>query len=595
MAKLGYIENQKSLKHIEGLWEFDEDDWVLMALLQDAVFCSELLFADPLNREYAGAYHVRDYQYVLFRPTTNYEIFACARSTGKTESLKARSVSHTFKRLGEDLLLTAPELIHLQPLTQAIERRITSTRLTNDFLKKDNQRTGIVRSPAFQVDFVDGTKILGRIPHRTGVGLKGQHVPDLMIDEGQDMSDRAYIEGNEVVEKDHVDATGKYDFSYSIYGVHGAGTGGKFQQLASSPEFRTVVVTAIMRPGWSAQEKAAAAAMYGGTNSPDYRRNILGEPGTGSSQFFVTSRLMQCLDQDPDSKYNQVEYVAQDLNAEDVDRQVPNPREVGKLLDLPSNLGQQVYCGMDVGLIEDPTVIIIAAVQVIDGKSRLRIVRKIHLWRFRPRQIRECAYRIGLQYGKSLRAFGQDITGLGLPLYQEQEDDEGCPDHLREVTRGYTFNAKLPIAVSEEFTSKQEGQIVDQYGNICKVERDPYTGLERLVTFMTMIEASTRYLRQFVDTAFLQIPFDNKLVGDMQGETEQRVRAMGNSQLRKKPNAFHELDALRALAMGYNAAEAEQMVYAQPQQPVLDRAVDMPPPEGFQHGMGMNLVEHVSV
>jgi hypothetical protein len=585
-GELGIIENVKEMRHVEGHWALDEDDWALIAMLQDPIFCAELLFENPLNKEYGGCYSVRDYQYVLFRKVASYQMYPCARTVGKSESMKARGVSHAFSRLGEDMLLTAPELVHLQPLTQAIEERITSTRLTREFLRKDGQRTGIVRSPAFEIMFLDGTRIIGKIPHRTGRGVKGSHAPDVLVEEGQDFPHRGYIEIHEVIEKDHVDSTGEYDFTYHLYGVHAGGQGGRFSELAESGQFEITTVTALMRPGWNAREKQAAAAMYGGTQSPDYRRNILGEPGTGVSQFFVTSRLIICMDADEDSKYNQVEYVAQKLEAEEVDRQLGAGESVGKLLNLPDGLGQQVYVGMDVGLVTDPTVIIIAAVQTVDRKPRLKIVRKIHLWRFRPKQIRQCLFQIALQYGKTLRACGQDITGLGLPLFQDMEDDESCPEHLKEVSRGYVFNAKLPIAVSEEYTSKQNGEIVDQYGNICKVERDPYTGAERLLTYMTMIEASTRYLRQFVDTSFLLLPFDSKLIGDMQGETEQRVRAMGNAQLRKKPNAFHELDALRALAMAYKAAEIEQMVYQSPQKPVLDQALPVSPEASMELAEG---------
>jgi hypothetical protein len=46
---------------------------------------------------------------------------------GKTESIKARGVCHAFKRQGDDMLITAPELIHLMPLTDAIEQRIRDT------------------------------------------------------------------------------------------------------------------------------------------------------------------------------------------------------------------------------------------------------------------------------------------------------------------------------------------------------------------------------------------------------------------------------------------------------------------------------------
>lgn len=925
---LGIIDGQRDMKASEGLWLFDEDDWLLLAMLADPVYCAEMLFENPLNHDHGGCYTVLDYQYPLFRPASNYATFPCARSVGKTESIKARSVSHAFRRIGEDMLLTAPELIHLQPLTEAIEHRITSTRLTKDFLKKENQRTGIVKTPAFQVDFSDGTRIVGRIPKVTGpqpvtakvltpygwttmgelepgdevigsdgspigvlgtmtpwesdvyelefsdgsstqadahhlwsvrndaqtiwrlrdtaemmadlggpakhyggslnmwrvpappvvqyapthirppldpylvgvllgdgsisgngarlichdqeiidrvtsrlpsgcsltvvsgragnyqivgsdrhqanpvldglrslglmgkrarekeipdcyrfgtptdrlellrglldtdgaakngsahlilasqpmieqaaeiarslggwasvgqetirapgtlmakgeefdfgggtyyrttirthdvpfsltrkaqkynkggrhrhrsvraikrigkakvccikvaaddglyltdqlivthnTGVKGMHEPDMIMDESQDYPDRGFTELHETVMKDHMNGTGEYDFTYHLYGVHAAGQGGRFATLAASGDFEVTAITAIMKPGWNKKEKAAAAAMYGGTNSPDYRRNILGEPGTGSSQFFVTSRLMACVDQNTESQYNQAEFVAQELQAEEVDKLIGDPRDVGKLLDLPDGLGQIVYAGMDVGLVNDPTVIQIWALRPDPQKRvRLKLVRQFHLWRFREKQIRRCTYRIARHYGLTLRGFGQDITGLGLPLYQAMEDDEAeCPDHLREVARGYVFNAKIPVAIDPEFVSKQGGELVDQYGHIVEERTNPFTGAVELLTRMTMIEASTRYLRKFVDETFLLLPFRPALVKDMQGETEQRVRAMGSPHLRKKPNAFHELDAMRAMAMSYMSAQTEEMAHQAQPGPILDKALD---------------------
>jgi hypothetical protein len=323
---------------------------------------------------------------------------------------------------------------------------------------------------------------------------------------------------------------------------------------------------------WGKEEKAATAAMYGGTNAPDYRRNVLGEPGQALQQFFATARLMACMDQDPDSHYNTVTFKAQELQAEEVDVMIGPDGDVGDLLDLPSELGQQVYGGMDVGLVTDPTVIQLWAVLPDkQRRSRLQLIRMFHLWRFRERQIREITYRIGRQYGLTLRAFGQDITGLGLPLYQAMEDDEECPAHLKAVAHGYTFNAKVPVTVDKNYVSEQGKQLVDQYGNIVEVVRDKWTGAESLVARMTMIEASTRYLRGFVDSGFALLPFHDKLITDFQGETEQRVRAMAG--VRKKPNAFHMLDAARAMAMGYKQGEIEEMVYAHKQRPVFDRAL----------------------
>jgi hypothetical protein len=572
-SELGIIDGQKDMRAMEGPWVFDEDDWLLIAMLQDPIYCAELLFNDPLNYAYSGCYHVRDYQYPLFRPIHNYQTFPCARDVGKTESIKARAVSHAFKRLGEGMLITAPELIHLEPLTQQIESRILETRLTRDFLKTDNQKTGFTHKP-FQCDFADGTQIIGRIPKISGTGVKGQHVPDLIVEEAQDYPPNGWTEVFPTVLKDHVGPDGQPDYTFHCYGVHSAGRGGKFGEIASGGEFRVTAITAPMKPSWNGQEKRGAAAMYGGTNSPDYRRNMLGEPGTSYSQFFVTSHLMACMDQDSESKYNTQVFKEQQLSAEELPNLLPPGGDVGELLDLPENLGQQVYCGMDVGLVTDPTVITIWAVLPDEKRTpRLTLVRMIFAWRFTEGQIRQLTYRIARQYGQTLRAFGQDITGLGLPLYQAAASDEQCPKHLKEVMEGYVFNAKVPVAVDPDFVSEQGDKLIDQYGHMVEVVHNKWTGGDQLVAKMTMIEASTRYLRGFVDEGFLRLPFHQKLIKDFQGETTERIRAMAG--VKKKPNAFHMLDSSRAMAMAYKQGEVDEQVYVKPTGPVLDKAINV--------------------
>jgi hypothetical protein len=589
-GKLGILDGQKKMEVTEGVWHFDDDDWALIAMLQDPVFMAELLFEDPKNKEWGGCYRVMDYQYPLFRATENYEGRPCARSVGKTESIKARAVSHTFKRQGEDLLITAPELIHLLPLTDAIEERIRNTRLTYQFLDKRNQKTGFTHKP-FQVDYLDGTKIIGRIPKLSGTGVKGMHEPDLLIDEGQDYPEKGWIEVHETVMKDHVDREGNPDFTYHFYGVHSGARDGRFYKLSSSGEFKITQITAIMRPGWGADEKRRAAAIYGGTQAPDYRRNILGEAGGASSAFFVTSRLMACLDQERESTYNTVGFKRQRLQAEEIDQMLGpiQGRErdeamselLGTLIDLPDVKGQQVYAGMDIGLVNDPTVVTLWSIEADKSrKTRLKLVRMIHLWRFREKMIRQVLYHIGFKYGAKLRGVGMDVTGLGLPIFQAMEDDEVAPQHLLDVARGYVFNAKLPIGVDKSLISRDsQGNLRDAYGHMVEIEIDPFTRAERHVVKMSMIEASTRYLREFVDTTFMLLPFEPEIVGDMQGETEQRVRAMAG--VKKKPNAFHILDSMRAMAMVYKAADVEAQLKVTDQTPVLARAVDAGAPSAI--------------
>jgi hypothetical protein len=201
--------------------------------------------------------------------------------------------------------------------------------------------------------------------------------------------------------------------------------------------------------------------------------------------------------------------------------------------------------------------------------ARMKLIRRFTLERMRTRQIREATYAIANVYGTALKGFGMDVTGLGFPMWQEIEDDEAAPQYLMDVARGYFFNAKVPVAVNKEFvTTDQQGRMRDQFGNAVVAEVDPLTGVTRYVTFMPMIEAGTRYLREWVDSTFLLLPFDTEITSDMQGETQQRVKRI--SGLKNKPNAFHILDAMRVLAMVFRAGDIEEALAGDAQVPVLE-------------------------
>jgi hypothetical protein len=584
-VKLGLVTdaNDKEIEvdHHSGVWQLDEDDLLVIAMLADPIYGPELLWADPSNQDYSGCWRCRDYQWPLFRGgvatggTSNYRGNACARSTGKTESIKAKGFTHAFRRHAQSLLLTAPELIHLLPLTDQVEDRI---RLTREFLDTRGGKTGFTHRP-FGVDYLDDTKIVGRIPRLTGTGVKGQHQPDLMIDEAQDYPEKGWIEVHETVEKSLVDDEGNPDFNYEFYGVHSGARDSGFFSRTTTGGFEMTQVTAIQRPSWNAAEKEAAKAAYGGTASPDYRRNILGEPGSASSAFFVISRLMACVDQGPanghpsESEYNSREYRHQELRSEQFEElELP----MGEVLDLPTNYAR-VWAGADLGLTESPTVISLFAEENVRAigerraRPRLKLVRRITMERFRTRHIVEAWLAIGFAYGPRLAGFGIDCTGLGFPILQAMEDDQGAPAHLLDVTRGYFFNSKVPVGVDESFITRDgAGNLRDQYGSAVKLETDPMTNEARYVTYMPMIEASTRYLRDFVDSGFLMLPFDTQITTDMMGETQQRVKRVG--ELRKKPNAFHILDSFRSMAMSYKAGDVEGQLVSVAT-PVLDAAL----------------------
>lgn len=584
VANLDFVEVKGADRVIEdGPFEFTDEDWLLYAMLTDPVYMPELLWKDPQNRDYGGCYRVRDYQYQLNRCDENYAIFACSRAIGKTESEKIHAEIHGFdgNTEGQSMLITAPELIHLLPLADAIEDHIRDCRLLREMLDLSGGQTGFTHRP-FGVNWLDGTKLIGRIPRLMGTGLKGMHAPRLIMEEAQDYPEKGWIEINETVNYDSTGPDGKPNFRFWIYGVHGGNKASGFDERARSTVWRKTHVTTLMRYDWGKERKENAVASYGGSSSPDYRRNILGEPGAGASQYFVTARVMACTDQrierPPDAKgsdYNVNEYVKETFRFEEMESLGMN---IADSLDLPAGENYHgIWGGVDIGLTESPTVISLFAEGEWEKKQRLALIRKFTLERFRPKEIRQALFTIGWHFGAKLLGVGIDITGIGLPLYQDMGDDELAPQHLLDVTVGYTFNSTIPVEVDPKMCTEANGVIRDQYGAMVKREEDEITGEVRYIAMMPFIAASTRELRTYVDSTRLLLPFDTDVISDMLGETKQRVERIGSRAGQgavKKGDRFHILDSFRAMAMRTRADDITAKL-AQPQQlPVLDRADD---------------------
>lgn len=562
-----------------GPFTLNEDDFLFYGMCLDPVYMPELLWKDPKNHEYSGQYRVRDYQYIINRLEDPYAIISCARSVGKTESEKVHAEIHPLKNF-DRLLITAPELIHLLPLTDQVESNIQDNRLLSEFLDLRNGQTGFQHRP-FQCNFIDGTKIIGRIPKKDGTGVKAQHQKDLIVEEGQDFPERGWTEINETVNYDSRDRDGNPDFHFWVYGVHSGNKASGFDERARSSLFRKIKVTALRRPDWGKQRKQNAIAAYGGTSSPDYKRNILGEPGAGTTAYFVTARVMSCVDQNvsrgekPGSDYNENVYVQQTLRIEELE---DLGMSVTDVLDLPSrDLSRCWWGGTDVGLTDSPTVISLWAEIMHAKKPRLALIRRYTLERFRPKQIREALYAIGWHLGTNLQGVGIDVTGLGRPIFQDMEDDELCPPHLRNVTAGYTFNSKVEVGVDEGLITENQGVLRDHLGNMVKRVENEMTGEVKFVVMMPFIAASTRFIADDIDAGYWLLPFDTDVTSDMLQETKQRVERVGNrgetgGGAPKKGDRFHILDSFRAMAYRRRQDDILAALATGPQEDVLDLA-----------------------
>jgi hypothetical protein len=263
-----------------------EDEKYLYILLQDHAGIDICEFALLDEEREDGCWRAWPFQWTWWRNQEPLQLDQCARSVGKSQSICARAIAFPFVHPGNEMVLTAPEKVHLDAITNKVETEITKTRLLREMLKGSG-RTAFKHQP-FHVDFANGARIMGRIPQRDGRGIKGTHPLWLEQDEASDYPEPGWMELVETLKRGHEGA---------VWRAHGVTRGVrdsfyKFSQPGSG--WKVHRISAMARPTWSDEERQEKIRQYGSKDAPDYRRNILGEHGDASSPMFVLHRLMAC-------------------------------------------------------------------------------------------------------------------------------------------------------------------------------------------------------------------------------------------------------------------------------------------------------------
>jgi hypothetical protein len=132
--------------------ELDDDDWVAK-------------YPSP-----SGCFRAWAYQWPWWRSGAPQSVDQCARSVGKSLSIKVRSCAFPFLYPGQEMVITAPELIHLEPITGLVENQMYTTRFLREMLPRG--KSAVTHRP-FLMNFLNGARLIGRIPQRDGKGLKG--------------------------------------------------------------------------------------------------------------------------------------------------------------------------------------------------------------------------------------------------------------------------------------------------------------------------------------------------------------------------------------------------------------------------------------
>ncbi len=535
-----------------------DEECYLAAVLDDSsgIELAELTWVDEETPD--RVYRCWDFQWPLYRNESTYQIDQCGRSLGKTVGIIMRAYAFPFAHPGQEMLVTAPELNHLRPVTDKIETLFTTTRLGKEMLP-NIKGNGINHQPQFQARFRNNARILSRLPNRDGKGVKGMHPLVIEMDESQDYPEAGWVEIIETMK------AGTPGAQWRCHGVS-RGVRDMYYKLTQeeNPDLPFYVhrYMAPHRPSWSDKERRAKIALYGGTeDNPDYRRNVFGEHGDAFNPLFVLARLMACVRQHESAwatTYNNDVYCKIKINDE-VHRRSGLPISAF-LEDIPmSHLEEQYtsyWAGMDVGYTNDPTEILVWGVVARRGKPDLmRQLLRVQLQRISARDQAEVVKKIFVFYGERLRRWGMDKTGNGLPLFQNLRDDpESLALDITGRLAGYGFAEKLPV----EFDDR------DAVGS---------EKLEDLVIERNIVDFASDELRKLVDSQALELPYDVEEITEFQGQSVTVVKDMGNAAGIKKRysgGSCHTLDAARMLISAKQLQVIEETLANHRPPPVLE-------------------------
>lgn len=573
-----------------------EEECYLIAILDgaDGLDLAEFSWYDPESSD--GCYRAWDFQWEWYTCEDMYQVDQGARALGKTVGITMRAFAFPFNFPGQKMLLTAPELNHLRPLTDAIEQRLLSTRLSRELLPQ-GRSNGMNRQPHWQCTFNNQTMLVSRLPNKDGKGVKGQHVLQIELDEAQDYPLAGWIEIVETLNR------GLPGAAWRCHGVP-KGTRDKFYDISEGQKtkYKSANVggldaglddvdwtvhrpMAMNRPTWSVGERNEKIGIYGGSRqSIDYKRNIYGEHGDAQHAVFVLARLMDCIDTDPGSVYNNDVYTCLRMDFE----RMPDVSEMeeedstftrqmwlrGELNKIPgthkggysqregqrevgSPKGYSAYWGgADIGVTNHPSEFLIFGQR--SGSELIELVLRCNLNRINTDDQKFVIEWLFDFYGDKLKGFGMDKTGVGFPIW----DQLSRRTSIAKRIFGFNFSEKRVVAFEDREPEDKET-------------------MEDLAIMRNVVEATTDWLRNdYVDLAKIRMPYDKELMLEFQGQTYTIIKDSGTpygQRVRYGGGSFHTLDAAKMVMGAMKIPPLEAILNnMKPQESILDMFMGAP-------------------
>lgn len=445
----------------------------------------------------------------------------------------SRALAFDVKMLAQTLGAVAN--VRLQPAHQSvIEGRTVWT--------KDHYVVQITEPRPKTQTMLEGGMAWGTVRPQDVQEVGQRHVYDLEVQD-----DHSYVVEGVVVSNCHGVSNGVGDIHYELTSQEKK-IANDDDVVARLPFFVHRYIAAH-RPTWNDAERAAKIAMYGGEDSPDYIRNIFGEPGSASNPVFVLSRLMACVRMD--DVFNKTLY--QHVTIDEPARMAAERNDIlieelwNPLPALTDSMYTSYWGGMDVGFTTDPSEVLIFGTTIgKNGKEVSRLVLRMTLKQLKASDQLKVLAKVFATLGHRLQRFAMDRTGNGRTISELAAD---LPDMAERIV-GYGFSEKGPVAFDDRPLERGEKP-------------------EDLVIEKIYVRFATEVIRKWVDENLLELPYDVELLGQLQ---MMNLAPKGENVVEKSSGgADHAFDAIRMFVLA-KALEPITRMLEKPKkrEPVLD-------------------------
>lgn len=307
------------------------EELALLEVLEHPVWFAEF------TRQYVEpSWEFADYQKAVLADCGNYVSFRAGRAVGKSTVLIDKVLYYAINNffITPTVAIVTPNRVHLEPLWREIIRLL----IVHPFFRHFNKS---VNSQVFKISLVNGITIDCRI---AGVGTKGQtviglHTPVLVLDEA------GYFDW--LVWKELLPTLNTWEKGFQLY-VCGTPSGRREENVLYfadmvSDEFNHHRVSARQNPRYSESDERRNIEQYGGLDTDDFARLVLGEHGSQVAQLYSRSSI----------KTVDMNIFTATITREDIEN---DPFKIERMFSaLPQK--EDVAAGIDLGFSSDPTVI----------------------------------------------------------------------------------------------------------------------------------------------------------------------------------------------------------------------------------------------